>query len=144
DPVSVRKAIRALQRCDGIVEQASEAELSEAAALADRDGFFTCPHTGVALAAVMKLARRGVIGRRDRVVVLSTANGLKFTEFKTVSAANLPFELPNNYDAVRRALDRALAPAAVQDRECGNLQQLAGLLHAVDRRDASTTAEGVQ
>src|SRR5262249_25770757 len=58
-PVSIRRAIRALQACDGIVEQASERELSEAAALADRDGLFACPQTGVALAALTKLARRG-------------------------------------------------------------------------------------
>src|SRR5205807_2565052 len=47
NPVSVQKAIRTLQRFDGIVEQASESELAEAAARADRSGMFTCPHTGV-------------------------------------------------------------------------------------------------
>src|SRR5918993_603262 len=36
NPVSVRKAIRALQRYDGMVEQATETELAEAAARADR------------------------------------------------------------------------------------------------------------
>jgi len=120
DPVSVRKAIRALQRCEGLVEQASEAELSDAAARADRDGLFTCPHTGVALAAVAKLARRGAIRRDERVVVLSTANGLKFTDFKRASATKAPVELPNDYEAVRKALDGALqTPACVQDRQCG-------------------------
>jgi threonine synthase len=50
------------------------------------------------------------------VIVVSTANGLKFSEFKTayhtgtlagVTArhANPPVELPNDYDAVRRAID---------------------------------------
>ena len=43
---------------------------------------FNCPHTGVALAALEKLVARGDIRRHDRVVVISTANGLKFTEFK--------------------------------------------------------------
>jgi threonine synthase len=108
NPVSVRKAIRALQQCGGAVEQASEGELSEAAARADRSGLYNCPHTGVALAAVIKLARRGEILRHERVVVLSTANGLKFTDFKIASTACTPIELPNEYDAVRRALDRAL------------------------------------
>ena len=109
NPVSVHRAIRALQRCNGVVEQASEAELSDASSVADRSaGLFTCPHTGVALAALTKLATRGVIARSERVVVLSTASGLKFIEFKVRSAGTTPIELPNDYDAVRRALDQAI------------------------------------
>ena len=37
---------------------------------------------GVALAALMKLRSRGVIGPDDRTVVVSTAHGLKFTQSK--------------------------------------------------------------
>ena len=59
NPVSVDKAIRTLQRYDGIVEQATESELADAAARADRTGMFNCPHTGVALAALEKLVARG-------------------------------------------------------------------------------------
>jgi threonine synthase len=81
-PVSARRALRALEALDGVVEQATEQELSDAAARADRAGLFTCPHTGVALAALEKLAARGVVKRGDRVVVLSTAHGLKFSDFK--------------------------------------------------------------
>jgi len=81
-PVSARRALRALEALDGIVEQASEQELADAAARADRAGAFTCPHTGVALAALEKLAARGTIGRGQRVVVVSTAHGLKFSDFK--------------------------------------------------------------
>ena len=116
NPVSIEKAIRTLRRYNGIVEQATESELANAAALADRTGMFNCPHTGVALAVLIKLRRNGSITPDQRVVVISTANGLKFTEFKhryheralaEVSAdyANLPIELPRDYDAVRRAVD---------------------------------------
>jgi threonine synthase len=81
-PVSARRALRALEALDGLVEQASEQELADAAARADRAGMFTCPHTGVALAALEKLVARGVIKRTDHVVVISTAHGLKFSDFK--------------------------------------------------------------
>jgi threonine synthase len=81
-PVSARRALRALEALDGIVEQASEQELADAAARADLAGLFTCPHTGVALAALEKLAARGVVKKDDRVVVISTAHGLKFSDFK--------------------------------------------------------------
>jgi threonine synthase len=120
NPVSVRKAIKTLQKFNGVVEQASEAELADAAARADRTGLFNCPHTGVALAALEKLVARGEIGRQDRTVVVSTANGLKFTDFKVQyhekklaavpdpKYANAPILLPNDYVAVRDAVRREL------------------------------------
>jgi threonine synthase len=82
NPVSAPRAMRALEAMNGLVEQASEQELADAAARADRTGMYTCPHTAVGLAVLEKLARRGEIRDRDRVVCISTANGLKFTEFK--------------------------------------------------------------
>ena len=95
DPVSLPKAVRALVACRGVVEQASEAELADAAARADRTGMFNCPHTGVALACLEKLAHAGTIEAGQRVVVISTAHGLKFTEFKSAyHAGELPFEAP--------------------------------------------------
>jgi threonine synthase len=120
NPVSFKKAVRALRAFEGVVEVASEAELADAAAHADKDGLFTCPHTGVALAALTKLAARGDITRDDEVVVISTASGLKFADFKVgyhegklndVPAQryrNVPIELPERYDAVRDALNRGL------------------------------------
>jgi threonine synthase len=81
-PVSAKRALRGLAALDGIVEQATEQELADAAARADRAGAYACPHTGVALAALEKLARAGTIRRADRVAVISTAHGLKFSEFK--------------------------------------------------------------
>jgi threonine synthase len=120
NPVSIRKAIAALQHYDGIVEQATEAELADAAARADRTGMLNCPHTAVALAALEKLVQRGEVKPTARVIVISTANGLKFSDFKTAyhtsrlegvasPLANPPVELPNDYDAVRRAIGRATA-----------------------------------
>src|SRR5260221_4783590 len=77
NPVSAAKAIRILRKFDGIVEQATEDELANSAALADRCGMFNCPHTGVALAALIKLKDRGLVDPDERVIVISTANGLK-------------------------------------------------------------------
>jgi cystathionine gamma-synthase len=118
NPVSIQKAIRTLKQFSGIVEQATEQELSDAAALADTTGMFTDPHTGVALAALIKLLAAGKIDKSERVVVISTAHGLKFTDFKVryheetldfpCHFANKPIELPPRVDAVREALQRAL------------------------------------
>lgn len=50
-------------------------------------GMFNCPHTGVALAALIKLRENGTIAPSDRTVVVSTAHGLKFTHSKVRVAA---------------------------------------------------------
>ena len=115
NPVSAPRAIKVLEALGGVVEQATENELSHAAALADSTGLFSCPQTGVALAALLKLVARGEIERDDRVVVLSTASGLKFIDFKigyhgrTLPGvesllANSPVELPGSVDAVIEAI----------------------------------------
>jgi threonine synthase len=64
------------------------------------------------------LIDRGEVKPSDRVVVISTAHGLKFTSFKVgyhdqtledvvARHANPPLELPASYDAVSEAIDRA-------------------------------------
>ena len=118
NPVSFEKAVRTLKQFNGIVEQASEEELADAAALGDRTGMFNCPHTGVALAALIKLLKAGKINKSDRVVVISTAHGLKFVEMKVKyhqrelgfpsRHANEPIELPARLEAVKEALKKAL------------------------------------
>ncbi|MBW2315765.1 MAG: threonine synthase [Deltaproteobacteria bacterium] len=119
NPVSYEKAVDALRRYDGIVEQASEVELAEACAEADRTGLFNCPHTGVALAALRKLQKRGEVKSSDRVVVISTAHGLKFVDFKlnyhqmqlegiVSELANPPIELDADYGTVRDELLRQI------------------------------------
>ena len=101
----------ALKAMNGVVEQASEQELADACARADRTGLYTCPHTGVALACLFKLRSRGLVEPGQRVVVISTANGLKFTEFKVgyhegrlpgvaAARANAPVVMPADVESV--------------------------------------------
>jgi threonine synthase len=119
NPVSYEKAVDAIRRYDGIVEQASESELAEEAARADRTGLFNCPHTGVALAATRKLVENGTIRPSDRVIVISTAHGLKFVDFKVryhelrlaeveAQEPNPPIELPADYAVVRERMLREI------------------------------------
>ena len=126
NPVSAAKAIDILKRFDGIVEQASEAELANAAAEADATGLFACPHTAVALAALKKVVARGEIRKGDRVVVLSTAHGLKFTDFKVryhrrqlegieSNLANQEIVLPASYARVRDEIFRQIEQRSGKD-----------------------------
>jgi len=119
DPVSYKKAVKTLTEFNGIVEEASENELANEVGLANRFGLLCCPHTGVALAALNKLNKRGMFKKNDKIVVISTANGLKFTDFllnyheNTISGvtpqhANLPKEVNANFQDVSNYLNKVL------------------------------------
>jgi threonine synthase len=115
NPVSAPRAMAALRAMNGVVEQATEQELADACARADRTGLYTCPHTGVALACLFKLRDRGLVEPGQRVVVVSTANGLKFTEFKVgyhegrlqgidAARANAPVVMDADFNRVEREI----------------------------------------
>jgi threonine synthase len=119
NPVSYEKAVDAIRRYDGVVEQASETEIMEECARADRTGLFNCPHTGVALVALRKLQKRGLVRASDQVVVISTAHGLKFVDSKLAYHAmelegvasehpNPPIELAADYQTVRDQMLREI------------------------------------
>jgi threonine synthase len=125
NPVSYAKAVDAIKRYDGVVEQATESEIMEACAAADRTGLFNCPHTGVALVALNKIKARGLVKSGDQVVVISTAHGLKFVDSKLAYHSmelegivsehpNPPIELDADYGAVRDQMLREI------DRRFGN------------------------
>jgi threonine synthase len=118
-PVSYERAVKVLRAFEGIVEQANEDELADAAARADRAGLYCCPQTGVALAVLFKLVAQGEVLPEHRVVVISTAHGLKFTGFKVgyhegtladvvPRHANPPLELPADRAVVSQAIDQAI------------------------------------
>lgn len=123
DPVSIDRAVHALRNCNGIVEEATEEELMDAMAQADSTGMFTCPHTGVALTALVKLRNSGVIKATDRTVVVSTAHGLKFTQSKidyhsrnikdlACQFANPPLQVKADFGSVMDVLTKYLQSKA--------------------------------
>ena len=67
------------------------------------------------MAALEKCVKRGEIKAGERVVVISTASGLKFTDFKVryhegripgadSQSRNSPIELPNDFEAVKKVV----------------------------------------
>jgi threonine synthase len=110
--------VKAIVETNGIVEQATEDELAAAAAHADLTGMFTCPHTGVALAVLTKLIKRGIIKSSDKTVVISTAHGLKFTDFKVNYHESQIPEVTSQYanPASYLAADADLVKAEIEKR----------------------------
>ena len=86
NPVSRDKVMREIVSSRGAMQIAAESDLNEAVAICGKDGYFVCPQTGIALAGVRNARKQGWISKGSRVVVVSTATGLKFTDS---AAANL-------------------------------------------------------
>lgn len=82
NPVSYDRAVKVLKAFDGQVYEVTEEQLANAAHLADRTGLYCDPHTGVALGALMQMVEAKTVSAKDRIIVVSTAHGLKFSEFK--------------------------------------------------------------
>ncbi|HTR18441.1 MAG TPA: threonine synthase [Candidatus Paceibacterota bacterium] len=86
DPVSREKVMREIVASNGAVTQADEGSIVHATQLSARDGIMVCPQTGIALAGLREAVARNVVKKGERVVVVSTATGLKFPEAYGVNA----------------------------------------------------------
>jgi len=80
NPVSRDKVMREIVHSYGAMQMTTEHDLNEAVSICGKDGYFVCPQTGIALAGVRNAVNKGWIRKGEKVVVVSTATGLKFTE----------------------------------------------------------------
>jgi len=79
DPVSYDKAVRAVRASGGHFVAVSEQEIHDAKALVDSDGVAICPNSATAAAGFLKARAAGTIARDERVVIVATAHGCKFS-----------------------------------------------------------------
>jgi len=77
NPVSWKKARRALEWTNGVVERVSEQEIADAKAIIGRDGIGCEPASATTLAGIKRLTASGVIDASDDVVAVLTGNLLK-------------------------------------------------------------------
>jgi threonine synthase len=113
DPASHERAVRAIRETRGIVTAVSDREILEAKAVVDAAGLGCEPASAAAVAGARRLARAGVIKRRDAVVVILTGHMLKDPEAIMSFHArrgphrNPPLLVEPRLSAVERALRRA-------------------------------------
>lgn len=79
-PVSRDKVMREIAHSRGAMQIASERDLNEAVEAVGKDGQFVCPQTGIALAGLRSAIQNNWIKKDAKVIVISTATGLKFTQ----------------------------------------------------------------
>jgi threonine synthase len=77
DPVSYRKAKRALEWTDGVVEEVSDVEILDAKAQIDAAGIGCEPASAASVAGLRRLVESGTVGRGETAVAILTGHLLK-------------------------------------------------------------------
>ncbi len=76
-PVNLKKCLRALDICDGVVRQVTDQEILDAKAQVGAGGFGCEPASAASVAGAKLLRAEGVIAPSDRVVCILTGHQLK-------------------------------------------------------------------
>ncbi len=124
-PVNLKKCLRALDFCDGVVRKVSDQEILDAKAQVGAGGIGCEPASAASVAGARLLRQQGVIGLDDRVVCILTGHQLKDPtatvayhttdqdKFNDVlgsrgvsraSFANRAVAVPNDVDAIVKAI----------------------------------------
>ena len=124
-PVNLKKCLRALEICDGVVREVSDQEILDAKAQVGAGGIGCEPASAASVAGARMLRQEGVIGANDRVVCILTGHLLKdptatvayhttdqaqFNEVlgsrgvKRASFANRAVAVPNDLDEIIKAI----------------------------------------
>lgn len=77
NPVSWRKALKAIKDSNGLVEQITDQEILDAKAIVDRSGIGCEPASAASVAGAKKLVDSGVIDQKENVIGILTGNLLK-------------------------------------------------------------------
>lgn len=125
-PVNLPKALRALERCGGVVREVTDQEILDAKAQVGAGGLGCEPASAASVAGALKLVREGVIAPDERVVCILTGHQLKdptatvayhssdpktFEEYlgkrgvRRVAFANRAVQVPNHLDEIVKAIE---------------------------------------
>ena len=76
-PVNLKKCLRSLETCNGVVRKVSDQEILDAKAQIGAGGLGCEPASAASVAGARLLAREGIIGKDERVVCILTGHQLK-------------------------------------------------------------------
>jgi threonine synthase len=125
-PVNLTKALRALERCGGVVREVADQDILDAKARVGAGGLGCEPASAASVAGAKKLRQEGVIAADERVVCILTGHQLKdptatvayhssdqktFDEVlgkrgvRRANFANRAVQVPNDLDEIIRAIE---------------------------------------
>ncbi len=76
-PVNLPKALRALERCGGVVREANDQEILDAKAKVGAGGLGCEPASAASVAGLLKLVKEGIVSKDETVVCVLTGHVLK-------------------------------------------------------------------
>jgi threonine synthase len=125
-PVNLPKALRALERCGGVVREVSDQDILDAKAKVGAGGLGCEPASAASVAGARKLRKEGIIEPGEKVVCILTGHQLKdptatvayhsadqktFDEVlgsrgvRRASYANRAVQVPNDLDEIMKAIE---------------------------------------
>ena len=106
-PVNLKKCLRAIDICDGIVRAVSDEEICDAKAIIGKWGLGCEPASAATIAGLKHLRTEGIVGADERVACVLTGHLLKdpnvtvnYHKDKLGEFSNPPIEAPNDLDAI--------------------------------------------
>jgi threonine synthase len=110
-PVNLKKCLRAIDVCNGVVRAVTDEEILDAKALIGKHGLGCEPASAASVAGLKNLLAEGAIGKDEQVACILTGHALKdpkatvsyHTENKGLFS-NPPVECPNDLDAIIRLM----------------------------------------
>jgi threonine synthase len=106
-PVNLKKCLRAIDVCDGVVRAVSDEDICDAKAIIGKYGLGCEPASAASVAGLKMLRAEGVIGADERVACVLTGHALKdptvtvnYHKEKQGQFSNPPVEAPNDLDEI--------------------------------------------
>jgi threonine synthase len=111
-PVNLKKCLRAIDICDGVVRAVPDEEIVDAKAIIGRHGLGCEPASAATIAGLKRLRAEGLISGDERVACVLTGHLLKdpdvtvnYHKDKQGRFSNPPIEAPNNLDEILKLIE---------------------------------------
>jgi threonine synthase len=106
-PVNLKKCLRAIDICDGVVRAVTDEQICDAKAIVGKFGLGCEPASAASIAGLKHLRAEGIIGPDERVACVLTGHALKdpnvtvnYHKQKQGQFSNPPTEAPNDLDEI--------------------------------------------
>jgi threonine synthase len=105
NPVNYPKALDAIYTSGGLAESVSDEEITEAQKLlARKEGIFVEPASASSIAGLIKLIEMDAIDRDEKIVCITTGNGLKDPD-AAIRASERPIEIECDMDILHSVIN---------------------------------------
>ncbi|MBA2862532.1 threonine synthase [Methanococcus maripaludis] len=105
NPVNAAKALEAIKSSGGLAESVTDEEIIEAQKLlAQTEGIFVEPASASSIAGLIKLINMGLIDKEQKIVCITTGNGLKDPD-AAIKASTMPTEIECDMEVLRKAIE---------------------------------------